>query len=737
MSHWFDEQLRERMRKDRDRFDMAFCSLASVIMGDRFGERFQNDRQRVKNAVDEVLRYFLIPLTTVPDTAEDLDAYLDFALRPTGVMKRRVRLTGAWYRDAIGPMLGSLKSGEVIALLPLPFSGYEYIDPFTGERQRVTRARAELMDDDAYCFYRPFPASRMGIGDLLKYMAAALSAGDMALYTGVSLLVTLFGLLTPAVNRLLFGTVIPSGNQSYLLPTLGMLVAFAIGTAMLSTTRNFLSRRITTRIQLAVEPAAMARMLLLPATFFKQYSSGELASRLAALSNLCDQLVNAVTGTLLSAILSLIYLFQIGSFAGALVGPAMLLVLAQVLLNMLAAWAGLKHERASMAVGAKLGGLVFALFSGIQKIKLTGSEKRGFAKWAELYQKQAKMTYAPPRILRYVSVTNMALTLVGTLAFYYIAVQNKVSVSDYMAFSVSYGMIGAALLSLTTLTTTFASVKPQLEMAEPILAAVPETDEGKTVLDNVSGAIELSHVSFRYDENGPDLLSDVSLKIKPHEYVAIVGRTGCGKSTLMRLMMGFENPRKGAIYYDNIDLSRIDLRSLRRRIGVVIQNGKLFAGDIFSNIAIANPALTLSDAWEIARLSGLDQDISDMPMGMYTVITEGGGGLSGGQRQRLMIARALAAKPRILMLDEATSALDNITQKQVADSLAALKCTRVVIAHRLSTIRECDRIIVLDGGRIVESGTFEELLGQRGAFYELASRQLLESTEAASATNVY
>lgn len=737
MSHWFDEQLRERMRKDRDRFDMAFCGLASVIMGDRFGERFQNDRQRVKNAVDEVLRYFRIPLTTVPDTAEDLDAYLDFALRPTGVMKRRVRLTGAWYRDAIGPMLGSLKTGEVIALLPLPFSGYEYIDPFTGERQRVTRARAALMDDDAYCFYRPFPASRMGIADLLRYMAAALSAGDMALYAGVSLLVTLFGLFTPAVNRLLFGTVIPSGNQSYLLPTLGMLVAFAIGTAMLSTTRNFLSRRITTRIQLAVEPAAMARMLLLPATFFKQYSSGELASRLAALSNLCDQLVNAVTGTLLSAVLSLIYLFQIGSFAGALVGPAMLLVLAQVLLNMLAAWAGLRHERTSMAVGAKLGGLVFAMFSGIQKIKLTGSEKRGFAKWAELYQKQAKMTYAPPRILRYVSVINMALTLMGTLVFYYVAVQSKVSVSDYMAFSVSYGMIGAALLSLTSLTATFASVKPQLEMAEPILAAQPETDEGKTVLDNVSGAIELSHVSFRYDENGPDLLNDVSLKIKPHEYVAIVGRTGCGKSTLMRLMMGFENPRKGAIYYDNIDLSRIDLRSLRRRIGVVIQNGKLFAGDIFSNIAISNPALTLSDAWEIARLSGLDQDISDMPMGMYTVITEGGGGLSGGQRQRLMIARALAAKPRILMLDEATSALDNITQKQVADSLAALKCTRVVIAHRLSTIRECDRIIVLDGGRIVENGTFDELLNQRGAFYELASRQLLESTEAASATNVY
>jgi NHLM bacteriocin system ABC transporter ATP-binding protein len=706
-------------------------------MGERFGERFQNDRQRVKNAVDEVLRYFRIPLVPVPETAEDLDAYLDYALRPAGVMKRRVRLSGAWHREAIGPMLGSLKSGEVIALLPLPFSGYAYIDPFTGETRRVTRARAALIDDDAFCFYRPFPPSRMSVKDLLRYMVASLSAGDLALYAGVSLLMTLFGLVTPAVNRLLFGTVIPGGHNAYLLPTLVMLVAFAIGTAMLGTTRNFLSRRITTRIQLAVEPAAMARLLLLPPTFFKPYSSGELASRLAALSNLCDQLVNAVTGTLLSALLSLIYLFQIGSFAGALVGPAMLLVLMQVLLNLLAAWAGLKHERAAMAVGAKLSGLVFALFSGIQKIKLTGSEKRSFAKWAELYRQQAKLTYAPPRMLRYASVMSMTLTLAGTLAFYVIAVQNKLSVGDYMAFSASYGMIGAALLSLTDLTATFASVKPQLEMAAPILAAEPETDEGKTVLDNVSGAIELSHVSFRYDESGPDLISDVSLKIKPHAYVAIVGRTGCGKSTLLRLMMGFETPRKGAIYYDNVDLSRIDLRSLRRRIGVVIQNGRLFAGDIYANIAISNPALTLSEAWDIARLSGLDQDIADMPMGMYTVITEGGGGLSGGQRQRLMIARALAAKPRILMLDEATSALDNITQKQVADSLAALKCTRIVVAHRLSTIRECDRIIVLEGGRIAEDGTFDELIARRGAFYELASRQLLDSAMDVGAQNVY
>ena len=737
MAHWFDEQLRERMRMDRDQFDRAFGDLASVIMGDRFGERFQNDRQRVKNAVDEVLRYLHITLTAVPEQVEDVNEYLDYALRPTGVMKRRVTLSGAWYANTIGPMLGSLTSGEVVALLPRRFRGYEYLDPQSGRRVPVTRERAAQIEPEAYCFYKPFPQTKMTVVDLARYMVSALSMDDAALYGLVSLLVTLFGLLTPMVNQLLFGTVIPSGRTDYLLPTLMMLLSFAIGSAMLNVSRNFLSRRITTRIQLAVEPAAMARVLLLPATFFKRYNSGELASRLNALTTLCDRLVNTVTGTLLSALLSLIYLFQINTLAGELVAPALLLVFSLMALNILIAYVGLKHERESMAVSAKLGGLVFALFSGIQKIKLTGAEKRGFAKWAELYKKQAKLTYTPPRLLRYAGVLSSTLNLIGTLAFYYLSVTRHVSVSNYMAFSVSYGMIAAALLSLSELTTTFASVKPQLEMVSPILETPPETDEAKIVLENVSGAIELSHVSFRYDDNGPDLLSDVSLKIKPREYVAIVGRTGCGKSTLMRLMMGFEQPRKGAIYYDSVDLSRLDLRALRRRIGVVIQNGKLFAGDIFANIAISAPSLTLDDAWEIAKLSGLDQDIKDMPMGMYTMVTEGSGGISGGQRQRLMIARALACRPRILMLDEATSALDNITQKQVADSLAALKCTRIVIAHRLSTIKDCDRIIVLENGRIAESGTCEELLAKRGAFYDLASRQVLETNAEVGAANVY
>jgi ABC-type bacteriocin/lantibiotic exporter with double-glycine peptidase domain len=224
----------------------------------------------------------------------------------------------------------------------------------------------------------------------------------------------------------------------------------------------------------------------------------------------------------------------------------------------------------------------------------------------------------------------------------------------------------------------------------------------------------------------PYVIDNLSLKIKSGQYVAIVGTTGCGKSTLMRLLLGFETPQKGAIFYDGKDLATIDLKSLRKRIGTVMQNGKLFSGDIFSNIVISSPQLTLEDAWKAAEMAGIAEDIRNMPMNMHTIISEGSGGISGGQRQRIMIARAIAPNPKILMFDEATSALDNITQRIVSESLDKLKCTRIVIAHRLSTIKQCDRIIVLNKGKIIEDGTYDELMDKKGFFSELVERQRVD-----------
>ena len=339
------------------------------------------------------------------------------------------------------------------------------------------------------------------------------------------------------------------------------------------------------------------------------------------------------------------------------------------------------------------------------------------------YAEGAELLYDPPLFLKISSAVNLAVSLIGMIVMYALSVKAGISPSDYMAFSASYGMLTAAFKALAEVLTMGAEIRPILELTAPILETLPESDSEKESVSSLSGSIELNNVYFRYDERSPYIINGMNLRIKPGEYVAIVGRTGCGKSTLIRLLLGFEMPEKGSVFYDGKDISRIDLRSLRKKIGAVTQDGSLFQGDIYSNIVISAPHLSVDEAWEAAETAGIADDIRAMPMGMNTVISEGQGGISGGQKQRIMIARAIAPKPKILIFDEATSALDNISQKKISESLDGLNCTRIVVAHRLSTIRNCDRIIVMDEGRIAEDGTYEELIAKRGIFAELVERQ--------------
>jgi ABC-type bacteriocin/lantibiotic exporter with double-glycine peptidase domain len=386
----------------------------------------------------------------------------------------------------------------------------------------------------------------------------------------------------------------------------------------------------------------------------------------------------------------------------------------------------IRISKKMMEHSAKETGMSYSMITGIQKIKLAGAEKRMFSRWLNLYSEGAELAYDPPMFIKINAVINTAISLVSTIILYFMAVESGVGQSSYYAFTAAYGAVMGAFSSLAGIALSAGKIKPILDMAEPFLETEPETSDGREIVTRISGGIELNNVYFRYKENTPYIVNNMSLKIKPGEYVAIVGKTGCGKSTLMRLLLGFEKPEKGAIYYDGRDINSLDLGSLRRRIGTVMQSSGLFQGDIYSNIVITAPELTLNDAWEAAEKAGIADDIRAMPMGMHTIISEGQGGISGGQKQRIMIARAIAPKPKLLMFDEATSALDNRTQKQVSEALDAMGCTRIVIAHRLSTIRHCDRILVLDKGEIIEDGTYDELIKKGGFFAELVERQRLD-----------
>ena len=725
---WFDEQIRQRKQNDDDVFADSFVNMAAAVLGSKVTGSLSDGSAAAKSAIDEILKYYHVKSREVPDNIKDTNEQLEYLMRPYGIMRRTVRLEKGWYRDAVGAMLGVMKeSGRVVALIPTGFSGYCYIDPDSGKKIKINRRNQRLFDSEAIAFYKPFPLKKIGLGSVAKYIAETLSAADFALIALATLALSLIGMLSPKLNNILFAAVLPSGSVRLLLSIAVFTVSLSVSSLLISATKEMITARINTKMSVSVQAAAMMRIMSLPADFFKGYGSGDLSSRAAHISSLCNMLVSAVLTTGLTSAFSLIYISQIFIYAPMLVVPAIAVILATVAFSLISSFAQMRISKKQMELSAKESGMSYALISGIQKIKLAGAEKRAFARWGNLYAQNAKLTYNPPAFIKLNSVISLAISLIGNIVMYAAAVKSGVSVADYYAFGTAYGMVSGAFMSLAGMALTAAQIKPILETVQPFFNTVPEISEGKEVITRLSGGIELTNVSFRYNENMPLILDNMSLKIRPGQYVAIVGKTGCGKSTLMRLLLGFEKPQKGAVYYDGRDIERIDLKSLRRRIGVVMQNGKLFSGDIYSNIVISAPWLTQSDAWDAAEKAGIAEDIRRMPMGMNTIISEGSGGISGGQRQRLMIPRAIAPKPKILMLDEATSALDNLTQKRVSESLDSLKCTRIVIAHRLSTIKQCDRILVLDGGKITEDGTYDELIAQNGVFAELVERQRLDT----------
>jgi ABC-type bacteriocin/lantibiotic exporter with double-glycine peptidase domain len=383
-----------------------------------------------------------------------------------------------------------------------------------------------------------------------------------------------------------------------------------------------------------------------------------------------------------------------------------------------------RRQRAAFETSQRLNAQTLELVRGVAKLRAAAAEERAFAQWAPAFAAHRQATLGARVAQNRLTVFNAALTLGGTMALFLFA--GEFVEIEIAAFLVVYAAFGQVLGSAVLVSNTVASVVtvvPYLESLAPIVQTEPEVTAGQEDAGDLAGEIEISHVTFRYTPEGPAALDDVSFRAAPGEFVAIVGPSGSGKSTLQRILLGFDPPESGSVLYDGRDLAGLDVGSVRRQCGVVLQDGELFAGDLASNIG-GSGAYTHDEILDAARLSGLEDDLAAMPLGLSTIVSEGAATLSGGQRQRLMIARALIGRPRILFFDEATSALDNRTQEVVTESTRALNATRIVIAHRLSTVMDADRIVVIDGGRVVQSGTFAELSAQEGLFSRLAARQV-------------
>lgn len=717
------EQLKNRQDADSEILINSMEALGRALSGR--GEKIRlvcgQNVSATRKCIQMLLAYYRQRSVDIPAKITDLYAELDYAIRPRGFQWRAVELEKGWDRNAFGVMLGSLSDGTPILLIPRLLHGYDIYDPRTG-RKHLRKEMLEDISEQALVFYKPFPTRALTFKDLINYIIHSLDMGDWIRFGMISLTVTLVGMLAVYGNSILFSNVI--GVDAGLLPAiLALLLGASISTILFEVTKTAVSNGIQIKTDTCVGAATMSRVLTFPTSFFEKYPSAEISARIAKVSEISQALSGNILTTIMTSLFSLIYIGQIFALTPAMVVPALIVIAATTIVSVFSSLVQVQYSADLIKANTELSAVQYAFISGVQKIKLACAEKRAYAKWAETYAKYVRLTYNPPFSVRLNTVLTSAVTLAGTIFMYYAASKAGLTSAQYVTFSAAYGNAAGAFTALSTIVNALAELKPNLEMIRPIMETVPEISEGKQVVSRLSGSIELSDISFRYGEDSPWILKDFSLKIHPGQYLAIVGRTGCGKTTLMKMLMGFVYPDKGAVYYDGQDLKNLDPSSLRRHMGVVMQDGKLLQGTIFENIALTAPHITQEEAWRAAEMAGIAEDIRNMPLQMFTPISEDTGGVSGGQRQRILIARAIVSKPGILLLDEATSALDNITQKQVADSLDSLKCTRIVIAHRLSTIRHCDRIIFLDKGQIIEDGTYDELIQMNGEFANFVKRQ--------------
>lgn len=645
------------------------------------------------------------------------------------VQKRRVALRGDWWLEDGGPLVGSTVADDaVVALLPQRGGGYSAVFPASGRRQSVDAALAATLRPHAHMLFRGFPARPLGMVDLVRLGTCGLGR-ETGLVLVVALLLGLLGMLAPLALGYLFDHVIPAADRGQLAQMLGALAGAAVATLGFSLFRAELMLRLQGRMETAVQAAVWDRVLKLPARFFRDYSSGDLAQRINAVNHIHQELSGTTVGGLLSGLFAFMNLGLLFSLAPHLALPALGLVAVAVLVSGGLAVLIIDRERRQQEAQGKLSGLVLELLTGIAKLRVAAAEARGFARWAALFARGWAAELDARRLANVAQIFTAAFSVIAAAVIFDAAAQSPstgavpLSTGDFVAFIGVFTSFFLQFIALGDILLSLLHLLPQLERARPILAAVPETATGPSGTLALRGNVAVSNLCFRYQADGPAILDGISFALREGEFLAVVGPSGSGKSTLMRLLLGFERPTAGGIGYDGKELADLDPPALRRQMGVVLQSGQLMPGDIYSNIIGAHN-LTLDDAWEAARRCGLDADIEAMPMGMHTVLGEGATTLSGGQRQRILIARAIVRRPRLLLFDEATSALDNRTQEIVSRSVERLKATRIVIAHRLSTIVNADRILVLDQGRVVQSGTYAELMEQPGLFRELASRQL-------------
>jgi ATP-binding cassette subfamily C protein len=645
---------------------------------------------------------------------------------------RKIILRDTWWKQDNGCLLAFTKQdNSPVALVQKTSSSYSLKDLSTGLETIVDNEVAATLEPIGYMFLPGFDGKISSIKKVLAFAVKGVEK-DAKILMLAALVGSLIGLLVPVLAGIMYDDVIPTADKSLHFEIFGIMIIIGLVTAGLQLAQGVLQLRVESKSSINLQAGVMDHMLRLPVTFYKKFSTGDLTNRVLSINSIRQIISNTLMTAVLSGAFSFVNLILLFYYDSKLawIGVGLGLIAATFMLGV--GFLKLKYDRQVSKHQGEIQGFLFEFLSGITKIRITGGERRVFTLWADKFSKLKRLGFVSGTYQNFVETFNASFPLLTSImffAFIYYTVLNATAVTTMLSVGVFMAFIGAfnqflndslrlsmALITSLNVVTLYERVKPILE--EETESADESGDPGE-----LGGEIEMNAVSFRYKEDLPLVLNDVKFKVNPGEMVAFVGASGSGKSTIMRLLLGFEHPEEGSIYYDGDSFDSMNKELVRRQIGVVLQNGALMSGSIYQNI-VGNSELSLDDAWEAARMAGMEEDIKQMPMEMHTVVSEGAGTFSGGQKQRLMIARAIVHRPRLLFMDEATSALDNKTQNIVSESLDKLQATRIIIAHRLSTVKNADRIYVMDKGSIVECGSYEELMEQDALFAQLAKRQI-------------
>lgn len=669
----------------------------------------------------------IAPYETVKECCGDHLTVMDIA-RISHFPCREVLLEENWYRTDAGALIVFIGERKEAAAC-VQKGQHHYMLYRDGERPvRLTKKMAETCDPKAYMVYRPFLEKSMGKRDFFRFCLQSFCLYDVLELVMLTVVSALIGLLLPMLNQKLYDEYIPMGQKNMVIQIGMMILAFMMGNIVFSIISGFCKYRLQSRVQYQVQNAMYYRAFQLPEAFFRNYESADLAKRVSEAGGIGGSLVTLAVTMGISMVTAAFYLWRIFSYSPMLSAVSLIIMFLFSCITYMLSVRQIGHEKRVMELDGKSTSILFQFIQGIEKIRISGIEERAVYEYLKSYVAERREETRIGWISNIMSVLSKSEGTFVTLVIYLLTYQRAggISIGVFAAFTSAFGYISGMIQELMNGVVGYKELQPAYDRLEILLDTVPETAGEKRIPSELQGNIDINHISFSYSEETPEIFHDLSLQFREGDYIGIVGESGCGKSTLLKLLLGFEKPVSGKIYYDDQDMSDLNLQELRKRFGVVLQDGELISGSIFENITLTAPWAGMSDVSRVVEEVGLAEDISQMPMGLQTIVSENCNTISGGQKQRILIARALINEPKVIFFDEATSALDNITQSKVCETLERIRSTKIVIAHRLSTIRNCSRILVLDKGNVIEDGSYEELMDRQGIFYQMASRQVID-----------